>query len=217
MRKRNISLWLLCLCTAMPFGAKAQRTMEYSLSFANSDFQMQQVHNYDTTATTYVVKSSKYQLYSSKYDPTQPELPAIYVTLLLPKDASYAGFSYEKSNSFFSNYLLTVGSKPVVIGSQNDSSTPGWYPYGTYDSSIEFAGTTTVSGYRMVTFKVMPVRYIYSHSNNFSFLSSFELAIDLNDADEIPLRTSTRGERERSYVEERIWNKEALKEYERHP
>ena len=132
-------------------------------------------------------------------------------------DASYAGFSYEKSNSFFSNYLLTVGSKPVVIGSQNDSSTPGWYPYGTYDSSIEFAGTTAVSGYRMVTFKVMPVRYIYSHSSNFSFLSSFELAIDLNDADEIPLRTSTRGERERSYVKERIWNKEALKEYERHP
>ena len=215
MRKTTIVLFLLCLFTGMPMGA-TPRTMTYSLSFANSDFQMQRVYNYDTTAATYVVKSSRYQLYSNN-DPTQPELPVIYVTLLLPKDASYAGFSYEKSNRLFKNYLLTVGSEPQVIGFRNDRSTNGWYPYGTYDSSIELAGTTTVSGYRMVTFKVMPIRYIYSRYSKNSYVSSFELTIDLNDADEIPLRTSTRGERERNYVEERIWNKEALKEYERHP
>ncbi len=211
MRKKTIMLCLLCLFTVLPMGATA-RTMTYSLSFANSDFQMQRVYNYDTTAATYIVKSSRYQLYTTN-DPTQPELPVIYVTLLLPKDASYAGFSYEKSNRLFKNYLLTVGSKPVAIGSQNDRSTNGWYPYGTYDSSIEFAGTTTVSGYRMVTFKVMPIRYIYSRYSKNSYVSSFILTIDLNDADTIPLRTSMRGKRERSYVNNKIWNKDCLSSY----
>ena len=213
MKQKYLLLYLLCMFTAMPFGAKAQRTLEYSLSFANSDFQMQQVHNYDTTATTYVIKSSKYQLYSQN-DPTQPELPIIYVTLLLPCDASYAGFSYTKSNKLFRNYLLTVGREPQVISSRNNSSsTSCWYPYGTYDSSIEFAGTTTESGYRMVTFIVRPIRYIYTRSGKISYVSSFKLTINLNDAEVLPLRTSKQGARERDIIEERIWNKERMNDY----
>ena len=51
MRKRNISLWLLCLCTAMPFGAKAQRTLEYSLAFSKTDFSFQSL-NGDTSFIT---------------------------------------------------------------------------------------------------------------------------------------------------------------------
>ena len=51
MRKLNISLWLLCLCTAMPFGAKAQRTLEYSLAFSKTDFSFQSL-NGDTSFIT---------------------------------------------------------------------------------------------------------------------------------------------------------------------
>ena len=51
MRKLNISLWLLCLCTAMPFGAKAQRTLEYSLAFSKTDFSIQSL-NGDTSFIT---------------------------------------------------------------------------------------------------------------------------------------------------------------------
>ena len=51
MRKLNISLWLLCLFTAMPFGAKAQRTLEYSLAFSKTDFSFQSL-NGDTSFIT---------------------------------------------------------------------------------------------------------------------------------------------------------------------
>ena len=51
MRKLSISLWLLCLCTAMPFGAKAQRTLEYSLAFSKTDFSFQSL-NGDTSFIT---------------------------------------------------------------------------------------------------------------------------------------------------------------------
>ena len=44
-------LWLLCLCTAMPFGAKAQRTLEYSLAFSKTDFSFQSL-NGDTSFIT---------------------------------------------------------------------------------------------------------------------------------------------------------------------
>ena len=44
-------LWLLCLCTAMPFGSKAQRTLEYSLAFSKTDFSFQSL-NGDTSFIT---------------------------------------------------------------------------------------------------------------------------------------------------------------------
>ena len=44
-------LWLLCLFTAMPFGAKAQRTLEYSLAFSKTDFSFQSL-NGDTSFIT---------------------------------------------------------------------------------------------------------------------------------------------------------------------
>ena len=51
MRMTKPILWLLCLCTAMPFGAKAQRTMEYSLAFSKTDFSFQSL-NGDTSFIT---------------------------------------------------------------------------------------------------------------------------------------------------------------------
>jgi len=44
-------LWLLCLCTAMPFGAKAQRTLGYLLAFSKTDFSFQSL-NGDTSFIT---------------------------------------------------------------------------------------------------------------------------------------------------------------------
>ena len=51
MRMTKPILWLLCLCTAMPFGAKAQRTLEYSLAFSKTDFSFQSL-NGDTSFIT---------------------------------------------------------------------------------------------------------------------------------------------------------------------
>ena len=49
--KTTNALWLLCLFTAMPFGAKAQRTLEYSLAFSKTDFSFQSL-NGDTSFIT---------------------------------------------------------------------------------------------------------------------------------------------------------------------
>ena len=51
MRMTKPILWLLCLFTAMPFGAKAQRTLEYSLAFSKTDFSFQSL-NGDTSFIT---------------------------------------------------------------------------------------------------------------------------------------------------------------------
>ena len=51
MRMTKPILWLLCLFTAMPFGAKAQRTLEYSLAFSKTDFPFQSL-NGDTSFIT---------------------------------------------------------------------------------------------------------------------------------------------------------------------
>ena len=51
MHMTKTILWLLCLFTAMPFGAKAQRTLEYSLAFSKTDFSFQSL-NGDTSFIT---------------------------------------------------------------------------------------------------------------------------------------------------------------------
>ena len=51
MKQKYLLLYLLCLFTAMPFGAKAQRTLEYSLAFSKTDFSFQSL-NGDTSFIT---------------------------------------------------------------------------------------------------------------------------------------------------------------------
>lgn len=100
--KTTVTLWLLCLFTVLPMGAIAQRTMTYSVNFSPSDFTIKKI-NGDTS----VITSSKYDIYSN-YDPTQPELPVIYVTFLLPPDMTYDSFTYTKTSEPYNNWLYYV-------------------------------------------------------------------------------------------------------------
>ena len=201
--KIAITLWLLCLFAGMPVGATT-RTMTYTLSFSPSDFTVQTI-NGDTS----IITSTKYSLYS-EYDSTLPELPVIYVTLLLPRDASYAGFTYTKvDNPFQPGVILKNGSKPCPnsisfkISSQNQ-----WYPSQIYPSSIEFVQTISLPGYRMITFKVKPIRYnAILHD---LMIADYNLCIQLNDAEIQPPSPSKRGASEREYIENKIWNPDSL-------
>ena len=88
MRMTKPILWLLCLCTAMPFGAKAQSTMTYTLNFDPSDFTIKFAHH------SIEITSKRYKLCHSN---SKTFFPEIYYTLLLPSDAKYNGLSYAKN------------------------------------------------------------------------------------------------------------------------
>ena len=196
-------LWLLCLCTAMPFGAKAQSTMTYTLNFDPSDFTINRI-NGDTS----IITSTKYDIYSN-YDPTQPELPVIYVTYLLPPGKSYVGFSYLKDdNPFQPGVILKNGCKPLPTGKDSQPSPVQGYPSVIYPSSIEFVQTSSVCGYRTVTFKIMPIRYnAIMHD---LMIANISLTLQLAEAGTLSLNNGKRGERERNYVLEKIWNKDSM-------
>ncbi len=201
--KTTITLGLLCLFAEMPVGATT-RTMTYTLSFSPSDFTVQTI-NGDTS----IITSTKYSLYS-EYDPTLPELPVIYVTLLLPRDASYAGFTCTKGdNPFLPGVILINGSEPRSYSAlppfplQNQ-----WYPSQIYPSSIEFVQTTSLPGYRMVTFKVKSIRY--NAIDHDLMIANYTLYIQLEDAEIQSPTPSKRGANERGFVENKIWNTDSL-------
>lgn len=188
MKQKFLLLYLLCLFTAMPFGAKAQSTMTYTLNFDPSDFTINRI-NGDTS----IITSTKYVIYSN-YDPTQPELPVIYVTYLLPPNATYENFTYTKTETVFAdNVLLLNGQLPVSTDGINHNPQGVWYEPCNYSSSIDFSQIPVLGGYRMMTFKVMP--FSYNAQNGSVCISRFTLNIQLSpfvaEEENIELSTST--------------------------
>ena len=203
MKQKYLLLYLLCLFTAMPFGAKAQSTMTYTLNFDPSDFTINRI-NGDTS----VITSTKYDIYSN-YDPTQPELPVIYVTYLLPPGKSYVGFSYTKGDAPFQpGVILINGSKPLPTNQGQQTLRTLWYPSQIYSSGIEFVKTISLTGYQMVIFKVEPIRYDAIHHD--LMVASFDITIQLTEMEMVEPNNYELGTRVRSFVEERIWNRDSL-------
>ena len=203
MKQKYLLLYLLCLFTAMPFGAKAQSTMTYTLNFDPSDFTINRI-NGDTS----IITSTKYDIYSN-YDPTQPELPVIYVTYLLPPGKSYVGFSYTKGDAPFQpGVILINGSKPLPTNQGQQTLRTLWYPSQIYSSGIEFVKTISLTGYQMVIFKVEPIRYDAIHHD--LMVASFDITIQLTEMEMVEPNNYELGTRVRSFVEERIWNRDSL-------
>ena len=206
MRKLNISLWLLCLCTAMPFGAKAQSTMTYTLNFDPSDFTINRI-NGDTS----VITSTKYDIYSN-YDPTQPELPVIYVTFLLPPNATYESFTYTKTETVFAdNVLLEKGQLPVSTEDKRKLYAD-WYSLKNYRSLLTFSKKYSIGRYNLVCFTVSPFSYdALSRKvgiNSFSIKITSSSNLDITDI--IALQND---EFNRKFVSKLIHNKELINLY----
>ena len=207
MKQKYLLLYLLCLCTAMPFGAKAQSTMTYTLNFDPSDFTINQI-NGDTS----IITSTKYDIYSN-YNPQQPDLPVIYVTLLLPPNASYESFTYSKTeNSYANNVILQNGRKPIPTNSTAiENQNKGRYNAQLFNSNVQYVQNSVIGGYRIVTFKVMP--FSYNSVTGELFISNFTLYVLTRPAEQEILSNSERGKRERNYIEEKVWNKEILQTF----
>ena len=57
MKQKYLLLYLLCLCTAMPFGAKAQSTRTYMFNFHKNDFTVETLNG-----DTCLLSSTRYDL-----------------------------------------------------------------------------------------------------------------------------------------------------------
>ena len=198
MKQKYLLLYLLCLCMAMPFGAKAQSTRTYMFNFHKNDFTVETLNG-----DTCFLSSTRYDL-SSEFDPTLPELPVIYVNLLLPSDSTYASFSYtQSSTSILPNILLTNCSEIV---STDDPYVPSgeWYPITTYQPGIEYVGATAVSGYQLVTFKVKPCKYNASLKRVYFY--RFTLSVTLQPTAVVPRNGGKRGSHDRAEIAHWLWN-----------
>ncbi|MBP3764365.1 MAG: hypothetical protein J6H19_01110, partial [Bacteroidaceae bacterium] len=152
---------------------------------------------------TCFLSSTRYDL-SSEFDPTLPELPVIYVNLLLPSDSTYASFSYtQSSTSILPNILLTNCSEIV---STDDPYVPSgeWYPITTYQPGIEYVGATAVSGYQLVTFKVKPCKYNASLKRVYFY--RFTLSVTLQPTAVVPRNGGKRGSHDRAEIAHWLWN-----------
>lgn len=205
MKLRNY-LWLLCLFTVIPMGMKAQSSMTYTLNFNPNDFTIKQI-NGDTS----IITSKKYDIYSN-YDPTQPELPVIYVTFLLPPDAKYESFTYTKTETVYANnVVLENGVHATPISQPVSPKKEGGYILTNYSSKLQYVQTRIEGGYRMAVFKVMPIGY--NAITKELFITDFTLNVQMSPTEAEKRNTSLRGINERNFVEELIWNKEDLHSY----
>ena len=198
-------LWLLCLCTAMPFGAKAQSTRTYMFNFHKNDFTVETLNG-----DTCFLSSTEYDV-SSEFDPTLPELPVIYVNLLLPSDSTYASFSYTTYyTSYISNILLTNCSEIV---SYDEPSVPSneWYPQTTYNPSVEYLGSTSMSGYQVASFKIKPCKYYASTKRLYFYRIKFNLTMQPTTV--VPRNGGKRGYFDRAEMSHRVWNTEQIDEW----
>ena len=176
------------------------RTLNHTLSFEPSGFELKEVKG-DTS----IIFSSKYEVYST-YGTDQPNLPVIYVTLLLPADASVSGFGYTKSSvDFASDVKLSNGAVVVPTGSPAPEDGKWYDTMRSYPSSIAFKGNHSECGYRTATFEVKP--FSYDALTGKLSLSSFNLSLQLDNATVEARSSSKRGERERTYILNQVWNK----------
>ena len=198
MKQKYLLLYLLCLFTAMPFGAKAQSTRTYMFNFHKNDFTVETLNG-----DTCFLSSTRYDL-SSEFDPTLPELPVIYVNLLLPSDSTYASFSYtQSSTSILPNILLTNCSE-IVSTDEPYVPSEEWYPITTYQPGIEYVGATAVSGYQLVTFKVKPCKYNASLKRVYFY--RFTLSVTLQPTAVVPRNGGKRGSHDRAEIAHWLWN-----------
>ena len=187
----------------MPFGAKAQSTMTYTLNFDPSDFTINRI-NGDTS----VITSTKYDIYSNN-DPTQPELPVIYVTFLLPPDMAYDSFTYTKTETEFADsVILKKGNIPASTKNYTSETNVGWYVLQDYPSKVQYIQSTIEGNYRMMSFKVMP--FGYNAITKKVYIANFTLNIQTVSAETEDPNMSIRGIEERNYVQKQIWNKDDL-------
>ena len=205
MKQKYLLLYLLCLCTAMPFGAKAQSTRTYMFNFHKNDFTVETLNG-----DTCFLSSTEYDV-SSEFDPTLPELPVIYVNLLLPSDSTYASFSYTTYyTSYISNILLTNCSEIV---SYDEPSVPSneWYPQTTYNPSVEYLGSTSMSGYQVASFKIKPCKYYASTKRLYFYRIKFNLTMQPTTV--VPRNGGKRGYFDRAEMSHRVWNTEQIDEW----
>ena len=202
MKRINIILYFLCLFAVLPIVATA-RTMTYTLNFDPSDFTIKKI-NGDTS----VITSSKYDIYSN-YDPTQPELPVIYVTFLLPPDMAYDSFTYTKTETEFADsVILKKGNIPASTKNYTSETNVGWYVLQDYPSKVQYIQSTIEGNYRMMSFKVMP--FGYNAITKKVYIANFTLNIQTVSAETEDPNMSIRGIEERNYVQKQIWNKDDL-------
>ena len=195
-------LWLLCLCTAMPFGAKAQSTRTYMFNFHKNDFTVETL-NGDTCC---LFSSNSH--FSSECNPMLPDLPFFNVTILLPKNTEYVGFTYNKtSSSFLKNIVLTNGKTPFALEQVVESSNTEWYPNILYLPTVEYVETTNIGDFHMVTFKVQPCKF--SPSSKKMFFYNISLTIELCST-QPSSTTHFIDSREIDYIKELIWQSDSL-------
>ena len=201
--KTTVTLWLLCLFTVLPMGATAQRTMTYSVNFSPSEFTIKKI-NGDTS----VITSSKYDIYSN-YDPTQPELPVIYVTFLLPPDMVYDSFTYTKTETAFADSILLTNGKLPACTDQESKIQKEWYPPKIYHADINFSKTYSFGRYRLACFVVHP--FTYNAISGKIGISSFSLKISCNFNSEITdIIALQKDDFNREYISKLIYNEDLL-------
>lgn len=202
MKQKYLLLYLLCLFTAIPFGAKAQSTRTYMFNFHKNDFTVETLNG-----DTCFLSSTLYDL-SSEFDPTLPDLPVVYVNFLLPPDSTCTGFtSSQTATSYINNILLTNCSEIVSFDGPSVPSGE-WYPQTTYNPGVEFMGSTVVSGYQVATFKIKPCKYYANQKKLFFY--RFTISLDMQPTTVVPRNGGKRGSHDRAQIEKQLWNKDSL-------
>ena len=169
---RKIALFLLLFA---PMCLMGQTTRDYVVNFSEKDFSLTK----DGDIVRIVSTDGKATIWGDTLDPA---LPCIGVYILIGPMDDYAGFSYEGHETLVeSNVIIDYNpaSLPTNIHQVVKRSHKIDYAKKTYpEENVQFTGTHTMDGYKILSFVMCPFRYD-AENKSLYFEKDFNLHLNL--------------------------------------
>ncbi len=137
-------------------------------------------------------------------DTTQPGLPEVILSVLIPSDMEYVSDNVRYASTVISRNCKMAHNTPDATTNELDSmlyvETPSVYTEAIYPANnVEYVGTEIMDGHKILNFIVTPFRYVNS-AGILSILTRIDIDVTLKNSSYIPVRQNVMNESVREIV-----------------